>query len=162
MKKISFLVFLLLLVSKLIYGQSNSPEVISTTGDYFENENGSLSFTIGEPIIETLSGSDLIITQGFQQSKYKITPVIDILNDNIFVKVYPNPTSQFIIVDIRQNNAEKYSLDIINIKGERLFNTQIINEKTILNLDKYSLSELILRIYNDKNKMIKSFKIIKI
>ena len=162
MKKISFIVFLLLFASKLIYSQSNSPEVISTTGNYFENENASLSFTIGEPIIETLSGSDLIITQGFQQSKYEITPVIDILGDDIFVKVYPNPTSQFIIIDIGQNNAEKYSLDIINIKGERLFNTRIGNEKTILNLDKYSLSELILRIFNDKNKMIKSFKIIKI
>lgn len=47
--------------------QTTAEEVVATAGGYYEGENLSLSWTVGEPIIETFAGSDLILTQGFQQ-----------------------------------------------------------------------------------------------
>jgi len=49
------------------FGQSVSPDVIATSGDYFQNANVSLSWTMGELITETFSNGNIALTQGFQQ-----------------------------------------------------------------------------------------------
>ena len=162
MKKKQIILIFFIIICNSIYGQTKLTEIISTTGFYFEDNTNSLSFTIGEPIITTLTANDLILTQGFQQSKYEITPVIDILGNDISIKVYPNPASQFIIVDMGENFSEQYFLDIVNTKGERLLIKPIVNKETIINLSKYSISEMILRIVNSKKILVKSFKILKI
>ena len=51
----------------LIFAQSIDREVISTSGDYFEGPNSSVSWTLGEIATETLTDGNIILTQGFQQ-----------------------------------------------------------------------------------------------
>ena len=50
---------------------SYAQQVISSSGAYYTNSTGSLSVTIGETVVSTLSNSsiNLILTQGFQQSQ---------------------------------------------------------------------------------------------
>lgn len=50
---------------------SYAQQVISSSGAYYTNSNGSLSVTIGEPVFTTISNSNinLILTQGFQQNQ---------------------------------------------------------------------------------------------
>lgn len=76
MKKLLIL-FTLIGLTVLIYGQSLNPEVISTSGDYFENSNASLSWTLGETVTETFENSNFFLTQGFQQ------PVIGVIISGI-------------------------------------------------------------------------------
>jgi hypothetical protein len=47
--------------------QAKAQQVIATSGGYFEGENLSLSWTLGEPVTETFSNGGVILTQGFQQ-----------------------------------------------------------------------------------------------
>lgn len=54
-------------VSFSVAGQTLSPEVNASAGDFYSNANGSLSITIGETVIETFFGTNTILTQGFQQ-----------------------------------------------------------------------------------------------
>lgn len=58
---ILFTLFMILMIS------SYSQEVISTAGEHYENSNGSISWTIGEPVIETLESTNNYLTQGFHQ-----------------------------------------------------------------------------------------------
>ncbi len=51
----------------LIFAQSIDREVISTSGDYFEGPNSSVSWSLGEIATETLTDGNIILTQGFQQ-----------------------------------------------------------------------------------------------
>ncbi len=63
-KKFSFsivIAFALMAVSM------QAQQVISTSGGHFENENISMSWTVGEPVIETFTAGNVILTQGFQQ-----------------------------------------------------------------------------------------------
>lgn len=54
-------------------------QVVATAGDYFEGENISLSWTLGETVIETLAGDDIILTQGFQQPyNFYFTQILNI------------------------------------------------------------------------------------
>jgi len=62
---------LTLLISALAFAacifQAKAQQVVSTSGGYYEGENLSLSWTLGEPVIETFNSGNLILTQGFQQ-----------------------------------------------------------------------------------------------
>ena len=51
----------------IVNAQLVSPELISASGDYFENTNSSISFSIGEIATETFHNTFNYITQGFQQ-----------------------------------------------------------------------------------------------
>ena len=66
MKKL-FLFILALNSVQLIFSQSISRKVIASAGGYYNGNDISVSYTIGEPIINTLSSDVAIITQGFQQ-----------------------------------------------------------------------------------------------
>ncbi len=50
-----------------VNAQSITPFVIASTGGFGSNGNMSVSWTIGEPIIPTISNSVNFITQGFHQ-----------------------------------------------------------------------------------------------
>ena len=50
-----------------VISQSVSPEVISSSGAYYENASASLSWTLGEVATETYSNGGVTLTQGFQQ-----------------------------------------------------------------------------------------------
>jgi len=62
-------------------------EVIATSGDFYENSSGSLSWTLGEVFIETLSETNFILTQGFQQSKLTLTAINDLQTSGIELSV---------------------------------------------------------------------------
>jgi len=71
-----------LLIPFIITAQSVSPEVISSSGDYYEGVNGSISWTLGEIATETYTAGNVILTQGFQQP---ITVAIAGINLDVLV-----------------------------------------------------------------------------
>ena len=73
----------------------SAQEVISTQGDSYDNGTNTIDFTIGEPVIETVSDGTNDATQGFHQTNLTITNIED-LDANFSVNIYPNPTSEVI------------------------------------------------------------------
>lgn len=66
MRKI--IITLLLLVSiASSYSQTISRKLISSAGGYYSDADFSVSYSVGEPLINTLSSGNTILTQGFQQ-----------------------------------------------------------------------------------------------
>jgi len=61
------LIIPLLAAYPCLHGQSLTPQVIASSGGYFTNGSGSLSWTIGETITETFTAGSSQLTQGFQQ-----------------------------------------------------------------------------------------------
>ena len=66
MKKALFLLFILSW-AVCIHAQSLSPSVLPASGGYFNAGGNSLSWTMGETFTTTLSSTNNILTQGFQQ-----------------------------------------------------------------------------------------------
>ncbi len=66
MKKIK-IVFILALIANFSMAQVLSPTVVATGGGYFATASASVSFTIGETVIESYSAGSVGLTQGFQQ-----------------------------------------------------------------------------------------------
>jgi hypothetical protein len=68
---------------------SRAQEIIASGGDHFDSANGSLSWTLGEPVVETF-GNGYILTQGFQQN-YEIILTLQEISEASMFDVYPNP-----------------------------------------------------------------------
>lgn len=51
----------------MLVSEVSSQEVLNSVGGYTESGSGSVSWSIGEPVIETLSGTGGVMTQGMQQ-----------------------------------------------------------------------------------------------
>jgi len=85
MKKLILFANFLFLVKHLALGQ----EIVSSSGEFFISTNGSLSWTLGEPISESLVNTNTL-TQGFQQD-YENILMLHSLEALILPIVYPNP-----------------------------------------------------------------------
>lgn len=160
MKKMLLLITTTIFVSD-IFSQSVSPYVISPIGSFYTNSIGSLSWTLGETVIATLNNNNNILTQGFQQSSYKINAVNENKNKTK-LSIYPNPSSG--IVNINYLNKSHYKLDavIYNIEGIKLFEKQINNTDNIIDLSCFESSIFLLKIFDTKGKIINTYKIQKI
>jgi gliding motility-associated-like protein len=77
MKQIIYISILLLFISSTTFGQVTlGRQVIGSTGSYFTGTNISVSSTVGEAVVQTLSSPNFILTQGFQQT-LKVDSILD-------------------------------------------------------------------------------------
>lgn len=129
MKKIIYIsVLFLMLISTVSFGQVQiSRQVIGSTGGDAAGSNITISFTVGETVIQTISNS-MILTQGFQQPDggedlgdslifYSgITPNGDGVNDVWIIdniKLFPENTVQ---IFNRWGNEVYYETDYDNVE----------------------------------------------
>lgn len=134
----------LLLVIGLVFriNSSHAQEVIATQGDSFSNAVGSLDFTIGETIVETFKSSSNIITQGFHQSSISVIPT-GIADLDHLIKVFPNPTSDILIIDT--GGIQGLSYQLIDAKGIVLLNKALSFESSEIDLITYAGGMYLLR-----------------
>jgi len=93
------------------FGQVTSPSVVSSSGDSYSNGNVIMDYTLGEIVVETHTNLTTILTQGFHQGDLKVTT--SVVNLDIKTKIYPNPTTNFLIIELEKNvNAELLVYDI--------------------------------------------------
>ncbi|MCK4465408.1 MAG: T9SS type A sorting domain-containing protein [Bacteroidales bacterium] len=170
---ISFIQRGLIAFCLLSYGAAiHAQEVVTTAGSYGETTSGSLSWTVGEPVIETITDGTNTLTQGFQQSKLTVTSVYELPGLDFTILVYPNPTSDFLTVKVEKNDrltGLKYHLYDIN--GKLLLLKQIEGNETTISLKHLKPSTYFLKVYHTgrngrtvvtkDNKEIKTFIIIK-
>lgn len=133
-------------VSICIYAQSLEPEVISTAGGYEENGNVSISWTIGEPVIETFQDTGAILTQGFQQTNLTIVQVEKINAPTISCIVYPNPTSDQVSVKIENIGNEKILLELYDVKGVKIFDKKVTEQITNIDFSDYQAANYFLKV----------------
>jgi PKD repeat protein len=141
-----------------------SPELLTTSGNVDINGNTILSWSIGESIIEINTNTNNILTQGFHQSDYLVTEIDKKEDPNYLIKIFPNPSSDNVTIEITTNIPDVFNLILIDEQGRSLlFQKMSSIEKTkSINLGKYSSGIYILKINSETNKISKSYKIQKI
>lgn len=153
----------LIFISDLTKAQSLSPEVIGSSGDFYTNTGGSVSFTIGETVVETFNDGSNFLTQGFQQSFIIMTSVPETQNGNS-IFAYPNPLKDYLFLDFNSMEEDTYLITVFDVSGKEIMHkrTQISAQFSTY---KMSLSDLqdgiyLIRITNE-NYLSKTVRIIK-
>lgn len=155
MKKLIPLPLLLLLTVWL-----PAQEVISVAGETQNISGYEISWTLGEPVIETVSTETTVLTQGFHQSKLTVTAIDELLVSDLELKVYPNPTTDFVIVHMG-STAINAGLSLFDFSGKLLQQYLLTEPDARLNLTAYASGTYILKIYQEDKTPVQSFKIIK-
>ena len=74
------------------------------------------------------------------------------------VKIYPNPASDLLTIDLLGATAmHNTTLSIFNLQGQLLFQQEINREKTSLDLNTFAKGMYIVKICNDKNSLVSKF-----
>jgi hypothetical protein len=128
--------FLLFFAPLFCYSQ----EVVSSGGEQFSNAEGSFTFTIGEPVIETFTGTENILTQGFQQNYEAILSVSSIPFSNIF-SIYPNPFNDVLIIDYSKTTDKAITVSLQDLNGKVIM-TKIYSSLSPNNSIELLLSDL--------------------
>ena len=137
-------------------------ETIPATGGNASSSGGSVSYTVGQILSSTISGTNGIVVQGVQQP-YEISVVTAISNtEEISLKclVYPNPTMGVVKLVFESNDYKNLKFRLYDINGILLQDKEVEGSETEISLSNFSSSVYFLKVYNN-NMEVKVFKIIK-
>lgn len=151
------IIFLAILLSSIML---QAQEVISAGGETINNSAYEISYTIGEPVIETITDGDNVLTQGMHQSKLTVTSISELLNPEMQVEVFPNPTQDFVIIRF-DRLFDNLNYSIFDITGKRIDNSIISLSETTLDFTNYIQGTYILKLQHENKEAIQTFKIIK-
>lgn len=122
---------------------AQSQDVIATSGESFEKEEGSISWTLGEVAVDNYENGTL--SEGFQQVVLSVTSSTNNLPAG--VKIYPNPVVQTLSIE---NNAKNYTLNLYDINGAQLLSKKC-NATSEIDFTQYSTGQYFLTLVIDKN-----------
>lgn len=149
----------LFIIVSTTFGQSITPQVNSTCGEYFTGSNAQLSWTMGEPIIKTVSGTSSIITQGFQQPDYNIVGIGENPETSYGVTIFPNPTNNSLQIQIQDPGKAEFKISLTDLNGKQLLDQDIGNTTSYaIDLTKYAVSIYFLNV-TTKDGKAQTFKI---
>jgi hypothetical protein len=155
MKKMT-LVAGLLLATQLMYSQQSIP----ATGGDATGSGGSCSYTVGQLVYTTNTGSGTVI-QGVQQSLELFTlSNPELTTVNLSAVIYPNPTSDYVMLKISDTALYNLSYHLIDINGKAISNGSLTNGDTQINMQQLPVGMYILKV-SQNNQELKTFKIIK-
>ena len=154
-KRTIFLVFMLLLTSMYTTAQ----ETIDTTGGEATGSGGTSSYSVGQIIYSTNTGTSGSEAQGVQQP-FEISTVLGTneIAINLALRVYPNPTANFLTLKVAE--TEGLTIILYDIQGKLIARKTINDTTTIINLENQSTATYFLNVIKN-NKIFKIFKIIK-
>jgi len=165
MKKILTFIFTACFVASAT-AQDVKQQVISSAGgfDVSGDNTISLSWTLGELVISTVTstGGDLILTQGFQQSKLEVTAIEEHPELGIMVAIYPNPTSEIVNIKFTTPLEGETAVYLVGPDGRTII-TDIIPSGVLLkpiDMQTYPSGTYFLRIQNGVKLNV--YKVIKL
>lgn len=166
MKHLSSIFYVLyqLLLIFLGTGIAMAQQVVSTAGNHSETGTVQLSWTIGEPVISTLSNGSNILTQGMHQSKLLIDAIEEIELSGLIISAFPNPTNEFVNLQVHQlltaQPWKEFSFVLYDMHGKVLMQKQIVSTETVIQMNNYVSSIYFLKVLVN-NHEVKTFKIVK-
>jgi hypothetical protein len=140
------------------YSQTITLEVISATGETYNNTVYQLDWSLGEVLTDTYTGSKEMLTQGFHQGKYIITAVDQFNSFPFEITAFPNPVTNYVILNIGGNEFNRLQYSLADINGKMIQISQVSDKQQQINLQGMTVGTYFLNVFSE-NKIVKSFKI---
>jgi len=155
--KLMALVILSMGLTRLIAQQS-----LSTSGSNASGSGGSVSYSVGQVVYTTNTGSNGSVAQGVQQTFEIsiISGVEEAKGITLNCLVYPNPVTDFLKLKIENFSIDKLTFEIYDIQGKLLKTKKIENNEVSIEMSNLLQGAYFLRVL-EEGQEIKTFKIIK-
>ena len=137
-------------------------ESINATGGNAEGSGGSASYSVGQLMYQTHTGTNGSVAEGVQQP-FEISVVTGIEQANginLTVMAYPNPTTDYLMLDVMDFELSALSFQLFDLNGRLLQSKKIIDSQTRIVMSSLAPAIYFVRVIQG-NKEVKTFKIIK-
>jgi hypothetical protein len=163
-KPIRMVFFLVLTISVNVLLAQNA---IPASGGNASGSGGTASYSVGQVVYTTNTGTNGSVAQGVQQP-YEISIVTGIdnfLNINLSCKAYPNPATTHLTLKTENTANENMSYLLYDISGKLLENKKVETNETTIYMEHRPAATYLLKVVQLKqdssSKEIKTFKIVK-
>ena len=140
----------------------HAQQTVDASGGDATGSGGSASYSVGQIVYTTHTGSNGSISQGVQQS-YEIFTLSNaaLSTVNLVATTYPNPTSDYVVLAISDINLTDLTYALYDIQGKPIAKAIISSKDTQIDMHSLSAGTYLLNV-NQNNQKLKSFKIIKL
>jgi hypothetical protein len=156
MKTLTFFGCLLLFVVSV-----NAQQVVASAGNSASIPGYRIDWTIGEPVIETFTGSTHILTQGLHQSKLTITALNEFPMPGLEVVVFPNPVDHLLQIKLENPGNIQLYCKLTDLSGRLHIQRAMLNNPEELDLKLLAPGVYMLSILPDDDSWMKTYKIVK-
>ncbi len=152
-KKILTLLFIL----SLSYIQAQ--EAILTSGGDATGSGGSTSYSIGQTVYMTKTGSNTSVAEGVQQPfEISVSLGVEETSINLEMAVYPNPATDYLTLKVE--NSKDITYQLYDELGRIIVKEKVTGLNTQIHLDNLAHATYFLSVSRN-NHIVKTFKIIK-
>ena len=141
---------------------TQAQEAIPASGGNASGSGGSTSYTVGQIVFNTITGTSGSVAQGVQQP-YEISTTIGIpaaKGIELVCSAFPNPTQDYLTIKVENYDLKNLSYQLYDANGKLLGNEKLSSNQTKINMVGLAVAIYYVRIL-DKSNEVKTFKIIK-
>lgn len=144
----------------LLFNGVQAQESLNASGEQAVGSGGSSSYSIGQVVYTTNSGTTGSVAQGVQQV-YEISSSagMDVKGIELSCSVYPNPAVNTLILSVDDVNSN-LTYQLFDANGRIVEESSVNEEKTAIDMSDCIPASYFLKV-NRNDKEIKTFKIIK-
>ena len=153
---------LIVLISTFYFSISlHAQEGFSASGGQALGTAGSSSYTVGQTVYGTYTGSNGSVAQGIQQT-YDITALLgaEISAIKLELVAYPNPTQETLTLKINNYKNESLTYQLYDLQGKLWDSQSLKGAQSQLDMKNLAVGTYLLSI-QDEDALIKTFRIIK-
>ena len=155
---------LLLLLFIGIVGIGNAQTIENVTFSSAASSDDNFQPVMGTPYGASLSGAggSLEVSASYGESNYEESSLsAEELSIQSNIRVFPNPTTYMVNVDLSQLTQGEYQLYLVDLQGKVIYQ-QTTTEKSIeLDMRNYSTGSYVLKVQTKGTQQLDTFQIIK-
>ena len=151
-----------LLLLGFLFSGLQAQETIPAAGGDASGSGGTVSYSIGQLVYTTYTGTNGSVAQGVQQP-FEISVISSIKTAkgiNLKCLAYPNPVNDYLLLKVENYENRNLSYMLFDINGKLLENKKVTSNDTSILMIHLATSTYFLKVV-DENQEIKTFKIIK-
>ena len=155
--KLSALLFLGLGLTGL-----QAQESVNATGGNASGSGGSASYSVGQVVYTTNTGTNGSVSEGVQQpfEISVVTGLEEAKGINLSVSAYPNPTTDYLTLEVKDVELLNLHFQMYDMNGKLLQNEKITGNQTSIVMSNVVPATYFVKVIQG-NKEFKTFKIIK-
>jgi hypothetical protein len=135
-------------------------EAVTASGNQTQNSSAQICWTIGEPIIETISDSNNELTQGLHQTYLEVTAIGEVQEANYSIAAFPNPATEYVEITVDRDSPKNLSFQLFDSNGRLLLEETIKSNRAIVKTAELSPAVYFITIKENQNT-IQTFQILK-
>ena len=135
-------------------------QVIAASGGSGQGGGTSMTWTLGETAVAIIGAGNMMFTPGFHQPVLIANAISSVDGLPFTIEVYPNPSSDFIIIQLRDVGFQEFKYLLYDAGGRLIYQVKPDKATTCIDLGRYASGLYILKA-RQAEKEISTFEIIK-